>query len=375
VITVTAEDRAIGYDTAAGSAKFGATVLISTLGPGAVSNVAKVYGGMRAACTTGKVLAGLDAVHNSVDVGKSVADIRQNGLTVGNALQVGSGLLGIVGNVSTIKNTSCFAPGTPLLTPDGSKFIEDIRVGDLVLSRDEDDPEGPFVAKRVANLFQNYSPLVDLHVGGRVIRTTPEHPFWVVGRGWVSAQQIEAGDSLLGAVGERTVVESIEGSTESTVVYNLAIEQYHTYLVGATLWGFSVWVHNSSYPDAPTGTYNPAPASLPANTGGKTAGVLQVQGQSPLPLASGIRGPSQAIRGQGLPGFNGNQLTHVEGHAAAYMRSNGIKEAVLDINKVPCTAGSGGGCEGLLAKMLPEGASLRVRGPGGYDRTFVGLPD
>jgi hypothetical protein len=45
VITVIAEDRAIGYDTAAGSAKFGATVLISTLGPGAVSNVAKGYGG------------------------------------------------------------------------------------------------------------------------------------------------------------------------------------------------------------------------------------------------------------------------------------------------------------------------------------------
>jgi hypothetical protein len=155
VISVTAEDRAIGYDADAGSAKFGATVLISTLGPGAVTNVAKGFGGAQAACTTGKVLAGLDAVHNSVDVGKGVADIRQNGLTVGNALQVGGGLLGIVGNVSTIKNTSCFAPGTPLLTPDGSKFIEDIRVGDLVHSRDEDDPEGPFVAKRVAHLFQN----------------------------------------------------------------------------------------------------------------------------------------------------------------------------------------------------------------------------
>ena len=57
VITVTAEDRAIGYDAAAGSAKFGATVLISTLGPGAVTNVAKGFGGAQAACTTGKVLA------------------------------------------------------------------------------------------------------------------------------------------------------------------------------------------------------------------------------------------------------------------------------------------------------------------------------
>jgi hypothetical protein len=127
--------------------------------------------------------------------------------------------------------------------------------------------------------------------------------------------------------------------------------------------------------DAPNASYDPAPATLPVNTGGKTAGVLQVEGQSPIPLVSGVNGPSQAIRGQGLPGFNGNQLTHVEGHAAAYMRSNGIMSGVLDINKVPCTAGSGGGCEGLLPKMLPGGATLRVRGPGGYDRIFEGLPD
>jgi Pretoxin HINT domain len=92
-------------------------------------------------------------------------------------------------------------------------------------------------------------------LGGHAGRERPvlrPPAFWVVGRGWVPAQQIEVGDSLLGAVGERTVVESIEGSTESTVVYNLAIEEYHTYLVGATLWGFSVWVHNSNYPDAPS---------------------------------------------------------------------------------------------------------------------------
>ena len=205
---------------------------------------------MQAACTTGKVLAGLDAAANTVNVGQGVADIRENGLTVGNVLQVGGGVLGLAGNVSMIKNTSCFAAGTPLLVPDGSKFIEDIRVGDLVLSRDEDDPEGPFVAKRVVNLFQNYSPLLDLHLGGRVIRTTPEHPFSVIGRGWVAAQQIEVGESLLGAVGERTVVESIEGPSEPGAVYNLAIEEYHTYLVGAASFGASAY--GSIMPTTPT---------------------------------------------------------------------------------------------------------------------------
>jgi hypothetical protein len=57
---------------------------------------------------------------------------------------------------------------------------------------------------------------------------------------------------LLGANGEHTVVNSIEGPSEPAVFYNLAIEEYHTYLVGTPLWGFSVWVHNSNYPDAPS---------------------------------------------------------------------------------------------------------------------------
>ncbi len=139
---------------------------------------------------------------------------------------------------------ACFAAGTPLLTPDGSKPIEDFRVGDWVLSRSEDDPEGPLVAKRVVNVFHNYSPLLEIHLGGQVIRTTAEHPFWVVGRGWVAGHQIVPGDLLLGADGEQTAVEAIDGPKEPALVYNLEIEEYHTYWVGSGPWGFSVWSHN-----------------------------------------------------------------------------------------------------------------------------------
>jgi hypothetical protein len=125
---------------------------------------------------------------------------------------------------------------------------------------------------------------------------------------------------------------------------------------------------------ASAGRFDPPRASLPPNTGGKTTGVVHIPGQEPLTLTSGVKGPSQAIRGQGFPGFNGNQLTHVEGHAAAHMRTTGAREAVLDINKAPCTQGSGGGCQGLLERMLPKGARLRVRYPGG-EQTFIGSSD
>lgn len=106
-----------------------------------------------------------------------------------------------------------------------------------------------------------------------------------------------------------------------------------------------------------------------------TRGTLHLPGAEPLSLKSGEDGPSMAVRGKGINGFNGNQLLHVEGHAAAQMRTTGAMGADLEINRIPCTKGNGGGCDGLLPKMLPEGARLRIYGPDGYYKEYTGLPD
>jgi hypothetical protein len=141
-----------------------------------------------------------------------------------------------------------------LLTPDGPRPIDELKLHDLVLSRSEDDPEGPVEARRVVSIFQSYSPLLDLHVGGQVVRTTAEHPFWVVGQGWVAAHEIQAGDMLLGVKGEQTPVDSVEGPTAPAPVYNIEVEEYHTYWVGTPLWGFAIWSHNAGVcgPNAPS---------------------------------------------------------------------------------------------------------------------------
>ena len=39
-------------------------------------------------------------------------------------------------------------------------------------------------------------------------------------------------------------------------VYNLRIEEYHTYFVGSAEWGFSVWAHNADY-GTPGSMFNP----------------------------------------------------------------------------------------------------------------------
>jgi hypothetical protein len=144
-------------------------------------------------------------------------------------------------------SNACFAAGTPLLTPDGAKPIEQFKVGDLVLSAPEDDPDGPVAPRRVEKVFQRLARIVELRVGGQTIRTTHEHPFYVQGKGWEKAAALSAGDLLKSRDGSWTAVESLNDTNQDTTVYNLRIEEYHTYFVGCAEWGFSIWAHNAFY--------------------------------------------------------------------------------------------------------------------------------
>jgi RHS repeat-associated protein len=153
--------------------------------------------------------------------------------------------LGAFSNVSQMRRT-CFAVGTPLLTPDGAKPIEEFKVGDLLLSAPEDDPNGPVAPRRVEEIFRSLSRVVELGVGGQTIRTTHEHPFYVEGKGWTQACALSAGDLLRSHNGQHLPVESMADTDDDLTVYNMRIEEYHTYFVGCAEWGFDIWSHNAN---------------------------------------------------------------------------------------------------------------------------------
>jgi hypothetical protein len=141
---------------------------------------------------------------------------------------------------------ACFVAGTPLLTPEGARAIETLREGDRVLSRDEHDSTGPIEPRRVLRNFVRTAMVLTLRVGGQVIRTTAEHPFWVANRSaWIPAGLLEVGDLLEGHDGKRLPVEGIVDEGESATVYNVEVDEFHTYFVGCDQWGFSVWAHNA----------------------------------------------------------------------------------------------------------------------------------
>ena len=140
---------------------------------------------------------------------------------------------------------NCFAAGTPLLTPSGAKPIEQFRPGDLVLSRSEDAPDGPLEVQQVEAIFVRVALIWSMRVGGQVVRTTDEHPFYVLGKGWVKAAFLEVGQLLLGHDGRLTAIEAIADTRSVETVYNMRVADYHTYFVGCEEWGFSVWAHNA----------------------------------------------------------------------------------------------------------------------------------
>jgi hypothetical protein len=96
----------------------------------------------------------------------------------------------------------------------------------------------------VEAVFATIAPILNVHVGGRVIGTTAEHPFYVNGKGWTAAKLLRIGDLVRGEGNQWNAVEGIAPSGEVTLVYNMRVADFHTYFVGTDEWRFSVWAHN-----------------------------------------------------------------------------------------------------------------------------------
>ena len=145
-------------------------------------------------------------------------------------------------------NAGCFCAGTLVWTVDGYRPVEELAEGDLVLSRDEGDPDGPILARPVEAVFRRLGLVLGLGLeGGLVIRTTPEHPFFADGHGWTQAGCLRPGMRLLQANGAWLAVEGVVVTEEMEEVYNCRVAEFHTYFVGGE--GCEVWAHNLSCDD------------------------------------------------------------------------------------------------------------------------------
>jgi Pretoxin HINT domain len=146
-----------------------------------------------------------------------------------------------------------FTPETPVLTKGGkTKPIKDIKSGDEVEAASPEDGkrQGP---RRVTATHVNHDDdLVNLTIEATdgkpvVLHTTSKHPFWDdTLHAWVPAGHLTPGHELQTAHNAHARVTAIRPVPGAADMYNLTVDQLHTYyvLAGQT----SVLVHNACGP-------------------------------------------------------------------------------------------------------------------------------
>lgn len=134
---------------------------------------------------------------------------------------------------------NCFTAGTMVLTDNGEKPIDQIKIGDKVLAKDEET--GEMAYKEVEWLFQREVDVTyNIHIGSEIITTTDEHPFWVDTVGWVEAKELVKGDILISNDGTKQFINEVEIKNQNSIVYNFQVKDFHTYFVS----NLGIWTHN-----------------------------------------------------------------------------------------------------------------------------------
>ena len=125
---------------------------------------------------------------------------------------------------------SCFTADTVVETENGPKAIGEIQLGDCVLS--EDIETGELAFKPVlAHTIRPEAPTLTIKTPADELHCSPGHPFWVSGKGWRMAKELEPGMSVYLLHGMRLdVTEVVPG--ETATVHNLIVADFGTYFAG-----------------------------------------------------------------------------------------------------------------------------------------------
>jgi RHS repeat-associated protein len=159
----------------------------------------------------------------------------------------------IVGGANAVRrffNRCCFAAGTLVATGKGLRPIEDIKVGDLVLARN--DKTGETGLKPVTELVRRHdreiwklSLSVDADGDGKAtvetFETTDDHPWRTASGMWTQTMELKPGVRILRARGPPVTVVSVVRTGVMRGTYNFEVADWHTYFVGDA----GVWVHNA----------------------------------------------------------------------------------------------------------------------------------
>lgn len=134
---------------------------------------------------------------------------------------------------SPMPRGECLVAGTTVRTSRGDVAIEQVRVGDLVLSQDINTGELAFKPVLRTTITPT-GPLMKVEAGSDLtFRCTQGHLFWVSGEGWKQSRELKSGMQLHTPRGTVAVSQVTPDSSEQT--YNLIVADFHTYFAGESL--------------------------------------------------------------------------------------------------------------------------------------------
>lgn len=124
----------------------------------------------------------------------------------------------------------CLAGGTPVWTESGPVAVDRLKIGDLVLSQNPATGELSFRAV-LRTTVRAPEPLLQVKTDSDTIRTSGGHPFWVSGKGWLRARDLEPGMVLHGAESP-AIVRELVAEEKSSRSFNLIVDELHAYFAG-----------------------------------------------------------------------------------------------------------------------------------------------
>lgn len=223
--------------------------------PPEAKTLAKVLGFASLGALVGKI-----ALHAAVTAVKYVMTHGLRG-TVRNLWNGARSLAGRAWNwaqrkiFKTVQACGCFAAGTTVWTMTGLVPIEQIKIGDYVVARDDRTSLIQF-APVEATIETPGAALLNVavrHADGttEVLETTDEHPFWVETKAiegaaptlrtgvWRRADELAPGNRVSTLMGY-AVVLGVTFTSERQIVFNLTVQDVGTFHVGSD----GILVHN-----------------------------------------------------------------------------------------------------------------------------------
>lgn len=142
----------------------------------------------------------------------------------------------LIPEMKTAESGGCFGAGTKILMEDGKeKNIEEIKPGDVILTKESEDSKSSLLPAIVQHLSSYF--VQDYLLINNNLKITPEHKVFLNGK-WQEAIKVRKGDFLLDKNGKNIEIQTIEIKHEPTKVYNIIVGDYHTFFANG------IFVHN-----------------------------------------------------------------------------------------------------------------------------------